>query len=124
MFILEEVNLPHPWCPQWDMMVTWRVLNERHLSTALCARVAERKNRRLAQEELRESSERAFQAYVAHLKTVTAFRYLGRVMTAGDYDWPAVVVNLQKVSKSWGRLSQILSREGSDPKVSGHFSRH
>ena len=52
---------------------------------------------------------------------MTAFRYLGRATTAGNYDWPAVVGNLQKARKSWGRLSQILSREGADPKVSGNF---
>ena len=46
---------------------------------------------------------------------------MGRVFTAGDYDWPAVVVNPGKAQKSWGRLSWILSREGADPKVSGNF---
>ena len=52
-----------------------------------------------------------------------AFKYLGRVITAGDDDWPVLVGNLQKARKSWGRLSRILSREGADPKVSGHFSK-
>ena len=28
-----------------------------------------------------------------------------------------------KARKSWGRLLWILSREGADPKVSGHFSK-
>ena len=52
---------------------------------------------------------------------MTAFRYLGRVIKAGYYDWLVVVGNLQKARKSGGRLSQFLSREGSDPKVSGGF---
>ena len=43
------------------------------------------------------------------------------MLKAGDYDWIAVVGNLGNVWKSWGRLSQILSREGSDPKVSGNL---
>ena len=42
-------------------------------------------------------------------------------MTAGDDDWPSAVGNLQKARNSWGQLSRILSREGEDPKVSGHF---
>ena len=42
-------------------------------------------------------------------------------MTVIDDYWPAVVSNLQRARKSWGRLSRILIREGSDPKVSGHF---
>ena len=61
--ILEEVNLPHPRFPQCDMLVPWRTLNRRHLITAQCTRGAERKRRQLAEEELRESMERAFQAY-------------------------------------------------------------
>ena len=43
------------------------------------------------------------------------------MLTAIDYDWLAVVGNLGKYRKSWGRLSCILSQEGADPKVSGHF---
>ena len=121
--VLEEGNLPHPRCPRCDMLFPWRALNRSHLATAQCARGAERKRRRLAEEELRKSSERAFQANGKPLENVTAFRYLGRLMTAGDDYCPSVVGNLQKASKSWGQLSRILSREGADPKVSGHFSR-
>ena len=82
---------------------------------------AERKRRRLAEEELRESTERSFKAYGEPLKNVMAFIYLGRLMTAGDDDWPAVVGNLHRARNSWGRLSRILSKEGADPKVLGHF---
>ena len=39
----------------------------------------------------------------------------------GDDDWLAVVGNLGKARKSWGRLSQVLGREGANPKVSGNF---
>ena len=70
---------------------------------------------------MRESSERAFQAFGEPLENVMVFGYLGRVITTGDDDWSAVLVNLQKVRKSWGRLSRILSREGEDPKVLGIF---
>ena len=52
---------------------------------------------------------------------MTTFRYLGRVLTAGDDDWLAVVGNLGNVRKSWGRLLRILSQEGEDPKVLGHY---
>ena len=67
--------------------------------------------------------ERFFEAYGNSLINVTTFKYLGRVMKAGDYEWPAVVSNLQRASKIWRRLSQILIREGADPKVSGDFLR-
>ena len=52
---------------------------------------------------------------------MTAFKYLGRVLTSGDDDWPAVVGKLPKERNSWGRLSRILIREGVDPKVTGHL---
>ena len=81
----------------------------------------ERKIRRLAEEELREISERDFQAYDTHLDNVTAFKYLGSMMKAGDEYWPEVPGILQKAKKSWWRMLRILSQEGADPKVSGHF---
>ena len=98
-----------------------RSLNISHPVTDQCARGEEQKRWRLAEAELRESSERASEAYGEPLENVTTFRYLGRVLTAVDDDWLAVVGNLGKARKSWRRLSQILSREGADPKVSGHF---
>ena len=75
----------------------------------------------LAEERLRESTERAFDGYGKTLENLTAFRYLGRVLMVGDDDFPAVVGTLCTVRKSWGQLSRILSREGADLKVSGHF---
>ena len=103
------------------MMVPWRTLSGRHPATAQCSRGAERKRWRLAEEELRDITERAFEAYGAPLENVTAFKYLGWAMTAGDDYWPAVVGNLQRARKIWRRLSRILSREGEDPKVSGKY---
>ena len=63
----------------------------------------------------------AEEAYGEPIHNVSEFRYLGRVLTTGDYAWLEVVGNLGKVRKSWGRLSRILIREGADTKVSGNF---
>ena len=103
------------------MLFPWQALISRHPVTAQCARGAERKRRRLAEADLRESLERDFKAYKEPLENVTVFRYLGRVLKAGDNNWLAVVGNLGKARNIWGRLSRILSREGADPKSSGHF---
>ena len=59
-------------------------MNARNLATAQCARGAEWKRRRLAEEELGEKLESSFQAYGDPLENVTAFKYLGRVMTTVD----------------------------------------
>ena len=61
--MLKEGNFPHPQCAQCDMQVPRRALNERHPGTAQCLKGAERKRRRLAETEMRENSERAFEAY-------------------------------------------------------------
>ena len=82
---------------------------------------AERKRRWDTEAEIRESAERAFEAYGGQLKSVSRFTYLGRVMTAGDDDWPEVVGNLKKARKSWGRLRRILGREGATARISGAF---
>ena len=119
--ILEEGNLPDPRCARCDMLVPWRALNGRHTSTAQCARGVERKRRRLAEAGRRESSDQAFEAYVEPIQNFLAFIYLGRVLTTGGNGWLAVLGNLGKAWKSWGRLSRVLSREGADPKVSGNF---
>ena len=74
---------------------------------------------RLAEEDLRESSERAFQDYREPLETVILFKYLVRVSTAGDDDWMEVSGKLRKARKSWVRMLRILSLEGANPKVSG-----
>ena len=49
------------------------------------------------------------------------FKYMVRVMTAGDDNFPAVAGNVQKAGKSWVQKLRVLSREGVYPKVLGHF---
>ena len=62
-----------------------------------------------------------FKAYGKQLDAVHSFKYQGRIMTAGDDDWPAVAGNLVTARKSWRRLKRILSREGADKRISGMF---
>ena len=121
IIIWEEGNLPHSQCPRCNMMVPLRDLNRRHLATTKCAKGGESNQRRLAEEDLQESSERMFQAYGEPLETVTYFKYLGRVLTAGGDDWPAVEVSLRKARNSWVQMRRKLIREGAEPKVLRHF---
>ena len=121
MVMLEEGNSPHPWCAWCDMQPPRRELNGRHLGTAQCLKGVERKRRRLAEAETRKNSERAFEAYGAPVESVTEFKYLGRILTATDDDWPEVVGKLGKARKSWGQLSRVLVREGAYQKVLREF---
>ena len=76
---------------------------------------------RLAEMEVRESTEMAFEDYGEQSKTVPSFKYLGRILTEVDDDWPALAGNLGKARKSWGRTQRILRREGANKRVSGNF---
>ena len=65
------------------MLVPWWALNGQNLTTAQCAKRAERKRRWwMVEDELWESAERSFWAYGRPLDTVTYFKYMGRVLTA------------------------------------------
>ena len=97
---MEDGNLPHPRCNRCDILISRQALNSRHPATAQCVRGEEQKRRRLEEEELRESSERAFEAYGDLLENVTMFQYLGQVLTEGDNYWLSVIVNLGKAINS------------------------
>ena len=121
VMMLEEGNLPLPRCPRCNLQVSRKALNGRHLGTIQCRTGTERKWRRLLEAEMRKNSEQEFHAYGKSMEAVSEFCYLGRLLTATDYDWPAVAGNIRKARLSWGRLARVLGREGADPKVSRSF---
>ena len=116
--ILEEGNLPLPRCPWCNLQVSRKALNARHLETNQCRTGAERKIRRLAAAEGEAAEGGGVQCLREEDAIGEEFRYLGRIVTSTDDDWPEVARNLQKARATWGRLARILVREGADPKVS------
>ena len=90
-----------------------------HQRTVQCKKGEERKQQRLAKEEERAFTSRAFSAYGCPLEMVTSFKYLGRVISAEDNSRTEVVRNLAKAWSVWQRLIRILIREGAAPQVSG-----
>ena len=92
-----------------------------HWQTARCKKGAERKWRRLAEEEEKEVTSREFSAYGIPLEMVTSFRYLGRVILASNEDWMLVVWNLAKERAVCSRMTSILRKEEADPRVSIFF---
>ena len=106
------------------MLVQWHYLNGIHKSTKMCRSGAERKWRRLAETGGDRDTGNHGDGLLGlrkKLQMVPSFKYLGRILTAGDDDWPEVAGNMGKAWKSWGRLQRILSREGADKRVSGNF---
>ena len=43
VIILKEVNLPHPQCPQCEILVPWKSLNWKHVTTDQCDKGVESK---------------------------------------------------------------------------------
>ena len=116
--IIEEGNLPNPWCPLCDMLVTWKALNGVYRRTAQYKREEERNRRRLSAEEEREGTSRYFSAYGRSMEIVTSLQYLGEVILSADNEWPAVVRNLSRARAACKRMTIILSRDGAEPRVS------
>ena len=103
------------------MLVPWKALNGTHRCTAHCTRGAEQRRRRLAAEEEREVTNRDFSAYGRPLGMVTSFKYLGRVISATDDDWSALVSKLAQAKTVWRRMSLILRGKVATPPVSVLF---
>ena len=58
---------------------------------------------------------------MASLTMAYYFKYMGRVLSALENDWPAVVTKLRKAQKKWVRLLRVLGREGADDRTLGTF---
>eukprot|EP00978_Attheya_sp_CCMP212_P044333 scaffold307005_cov42-Attheya_sp.AAC.1 len=87
----------------------------------MCRKGADSKRQRLAKEDARRATEHVLMARGEPLESVSIFKYLGRLLSSNDDDWPAVHKNLCKDRKSWARISRILTRDGATPRVSGMF---
>ena len=77
------------------MFVPWVDLNGKHQATEMCTKGVERKLKRLREEEAKASTAGDLQVYRRPMDMVMAFKYLGRVLTTSDDNWPAVVSNFR-----------------------------
>ena len=87
----------------------------------MCSKGAEWRLNRLREEEVQARMEVALQAYRRPLDMVTAFKYLGRVLTTYDDGSTVVVANLWKDHIRWEILYRNLVREVADPLTSVTF---
>ena len=70
VIIVEEVNLPHPGFNFCEMLLLWAVLNGCHPNTTKCTKGVGRKWNKMSVEEIQESTEQYFRAYVLPLNSV------------------------------------------------------
>ena len=64
---------------------------------------------------------RVFLEYGTPLTSVSSFRYLGKMLWSTENDWLEVELNLRRARRKWGRLEDILRREGADKRIIGKF---
>ena len=81
----------------------------------------ERKQRRLVYEDTDKQTGMVFSFYGTPLTAVSLLRYLGRMLSSSNNDWPEVEWNLWRERGKWGRLAKILGREGADRKMARRF---
>ena len=94
---------------------------ERHRGSQLCQKARERAERRRQEEANRETENVRFTVGGKEIETVKQFKYLGRVLSEDDDDWPAIQANIQKARKRWGQVAKILAKEGATSGTMAYF---
>lgn len=89
--------------------------------TLLCEEGAARKRHRLAQAASVEAALVVFDVRGEEIENVSTFKYLGRLISSTDNDWPARYKNLREAWQCWAKLSRLLVRDGASPRISGMF---
>ena len=62
-----------------------------------------------------------FSEYVTQLIPVTYFNYLVQMLLSFNNNWLEIEYNLQRAWGKWGRLENILVREGAGRRTTGGF---
>lgn len=119
LVILEEGRLPR--CELCDMFVSHQAIRQGHQRTKACKTGAARKRQRHAAEDARRADEVVISACGQPLDAVDVFKYLGRLLSRYDNDWPDVYKNLTKARKRWGMVSRVLRRENANPRIMAMF---
>jgi len=112
-------ELPKVRCHRCQKFVT--NAGEQHAKTKSCRLGAIRHSNRVAAEKQRLAQDIRFNVGGVEIEAVDSFRYLGRMLSTDDSDWEAVRHNLAKARTRWGRVANILRREGAAPKVMSRF---
>jgi hypothetical protein len=103
------------------MFFTHSALAGGHHATALCRQGRELKQKRAIKEDTSKAREVVFTVEGVPLDSERWFVYLGRLLSADDDDWPAVLRNMVKAWQRWAYISRILRREGATPRISAMF---
>ena len=116
--IIQEGEYPR--CPYCKMFT--RSVGPKHFATSTCHTLAARvQDRERVARQAVEAKNVVFYVDGVTIKTVSEFKYLGRIMSADDRDDAAVSYNIKKASQAWFGMYRILSRDGADSRVMARF---
>jgi len=87
----------------------------------ICREGQRLKEQRRREEAAGRATEQVFTACGAPLDSVTEFKYLGRLLSCQDNDWPALYYNIARARKRWAMVSCILVRDGASPRAMAMF---
>jgi hypothetical protein len=97
--------------------------SRRHCNSKPCRDGIARHERRIQQQQNELAKTSVLTINGTELEHVQQFKYLGRPISATSNDQVAINYNLQRAKKQWGRIANILRREGAEPKTMGNFYR-
>jgi hypothetical protein len=89
-----------------------------HQQSADCQRWAKvHRDRKADKVNKKTVAETVFTVSGEPIKNVEEFKYLGRIVSCKDSDWPTVNWNLKRARAAWGKIGRILSNERASPKA-------
>jgi len=89
--IMEEGRSPLPKCELCGMQMPFATLRSAsHRTSQTCIEGQTLKEQRRREEIARRTAEQVFTACGTPLDSVTEFKYLGRLLSCQDKDWPAL----------------------------------
>ena len=117
--IREEGQLPR--CQSCGLFAK-SVNSTRHTNSQACLNLTEKRQRYFKQAAQQERSAMiSFTVNGVEINKVYEFRYLGRMLDAGDDDSVAAERQLTRARARWGRVGKVLSSVGANARTMGFF---
>jgi hypothetical protein len=116
--IKEQGHRPLPKCKKCGLQLDQKALNTTHTGSAHCRELQKKATRRKLQQNVYKALLTEITAMGIPLEKVSCFRYLGRVISDENTDWPAIIKNIKKAPGS-GDISP--GHSSKQPHIVGMF---
>ena len=113
--VRQEGNAPLPKCRSCGMHVSPLAINRGHRDNKWCRSGTAQRHKDHLLATRRLAQEMTIRALGSDLEKLPVFKYLGRVMSCSNSDWPTLYKNVQKARAQWGLIARPLIRTGATP---------